>query len=243
MKKNWAFFLCFCLACVPKPIFDTKGKITVSSQPSPSTNSVFRFLALGDSYTIGESVASEERWPQQLVSLLKKETILFANPDIIAVTGWTTDELKTGIQQKKPQGPYDIVSLLIGVNNQYRGRSLEEYRQEFSQLLLQAIAFANHQPSRVLVLSIPDWGQTPFASGRDRTQITQQIDQFNQVNRDETQKKGAHYLDITPITRRGLKEPSLLASDQLHPSGAMYRLWAKEALPLVRRILDSAKKR
>ncbi|MEK7483854.1 MAG: SGNH/GDSL hydrolase family protein [Planctomycetota bacterium] len=210
-------------------------------QASSSHSQSLRFLALGDSYTIGESVSVQERWPCQLIHLLKKEGFSLSEPEIIARTGWTTDELIAEIQQKNPQGPYSMVSLLIGVNNQYRGRSLDEYRQQFIQLLQKAIAFADQSPKKVLVLSIPDWGQTPFAEGRDRLQIYQQIDQFNQVNREETQKIGAFYLDITPITRQGLQDPSLMALDGLHPSGTMYRLWAEQALPITKKMVQSFK--
>jgi len=135
-----------------------------------------RFLALGDSYTIGESVAASERWPVQLARLLREQQITIDDPTIIARTGWTTAELSAGIDRAKPQGVYDLVSLLIGVNNQYRGRSEEEYRREFVSLLQRAIGFADQRPARVLVLSIPDWGVTPFAGGRDRAAIGVAID-------------------------------------------------------------------
>jgi len=190
------------------------------------------FLALGDSYTIGESVAISERWPVQLARLLREQKIDLDDPTIIARTGWTTAELSAGIDRAKPQGVYDLVSLLIGVNNQFRGRSQEEYRKEFVALLQRAIAFADQRPTRVLVLSIPDWGVTPFARGRDRAAIGAAIDAFNAINREETARSGALYVDVTPISREAVNDPELIARDGLHPSGKMYAEWARLALPM-----------
>ncbi len=192
-----------------------------------------RFLALGDSYTIGESVAVSERWPVQLARLLREQQIAMDDPTIIARTGWTTAELSTGIDRAKPQGVYDLVSLLSGVNNQYRGRSEDGYRREFVGLLQRAIAFADQRPGRVLVLSIPDWGVTPFAGGRDRAAIGAAIDRFNAINREETERAGARYADVTLISREAINDPALIARDGLHPSGKMYAEWARLALPVV----------
>lgn len=189
-----------------------------------------RYLALGDSYTIGESVDPAERWPVQLAALLRGRGIPVAEPEIIATTGWTTDELAAAIAARPPQGPYDLVSLLIGVNNQYRGRPLEEYREQFSALLHTALGMAGGQPARVLVLSIPDWGVTPFAADRDRARIAQEIDRFNAANREMTTALGAHYCDITPVSRSAATDPALTASDGLHPSGDLYRHWAALAI-------------
>lgn len=192
-----------------------------------------RFLALGDSYTIGESVAESERWPVQLAVQLQEKAIRMAAPEIIAKTGWTTDELAAGIQAAPPQGPYDLVSLLIGVNNQYRGRSQEEYQTQFADLLQQAIAFAGGDPARVVVLSIPDWGVTPFAARLDTAVIAAEIDAFNAINRGEVEKVGAHYVDITAVSRQAITDPTLIADDGLHPSGKMYTAWMELALPVV----------
>lgn len=192
---------------------------------------MFRFLALGDSYTIGEGVAETERWPAQLADRLREHGLSLAAPEIIAVTGWTTDELALGIEQVAPRGPYDLVTLLIGVNNQYRGRSREEYGQQFAALLSQAIGFAGDEPARVLVLSIPDWGVTPFAAGRDAAQIALEIDAFNAFNRAEADKAGVHYVDVTAVSRRAAHDPSLLTGDGLHPSGKMYAAWVELTLP------------
>ncbi len=201
-----------------------------------------RFLALGDSYTIGESVAPAERWPMQLAAQLRASGLPVEPPDIIATTGWTTDELADGIDRADPRGPYDLVSLLIGVNNQYRGWSEDEYRAQFAALLQRAIGFAGGQPNRVLVLSIPDWGVTPFAlnAGRNPADIAAAIDRFNAINRAAAERAGAAYVDVTPISRRALADPALIADDGLHPSGAMYAEWATAALPFARAALTEA---
>lgn len=200
----------------------------------------FRYLALGDSYTIGESVSAEERWPNQLAKLLEAKGIQ-AEVTIIALTGWTTSELWQGIQAKKIQPPYDLVSLLIGVNNQYRGYDINEYREQFSFLLKKSIEYADGDPNRVVVLSIPDWGVTPFASQRDRRQIAEDINRFNDINREASEKAGVHYIDITPISREAANDKSLIALDGLHPSGKMYSIWAEKTLPIVKEILIVSK--
>ncbi|HXG00407.1 MAG TPA: SGNH/GDSL hydrolase family protein [Bacteroidota bacterium] len=191
-----------------------------SSQP-------LRFLALGDSYTVGESVNEQERWPCQLVEALRHRAIDVADPLIIARTGWTTDELNAGIDAAAPQGPFDLVTLLIGVNNQYRGRDAEEYRREFVGLLRRAIGFAGGDPSRVIVVSIPDWGVMPFAEGQDRARIARAIDAFNAINWEETVRAKAHYVDVTPISREAARRPELVAADGLHPSAIQYRYWVE----------------
>jgi lysophospholipase L1-like esterase len=187
-----------------------------------------RYLALGDSYTIGEGVAPEERWPAQLVGLLRGRGLEVADPEIVATTGWTTDELDAGIDAAAPRGPYALVSLLIGVNNQYRGLSIDAYRAEFRALLRRAIGFAGGDASRVVVLSIPDWGVTPFAEGRDRAQVAREIDAFNAVNRGVARELGARWVDVAPASRRA---PAAVVADGLHPSGDQYREWAALALP------------
>lgn len=201
------------------------------------------FLALGDSYTIGESVSEAERWPNQLAELIKSSPQFTGIEEsievtIIARTGWTTDELWEGIQDVKIDPPYDLVSLLIGVNNQYRGRDIEEYREGFVFLLNKAIDYAGGDPKRVIVLSIPDWGVTPFAGNRDSKKIAVEINQFNSVNEVESKNARVSYIDVTPISREAVNDPSLIASDGLHPSGKMYLEWAKLALPEVLRILE-----
>jgi lysophospholipase L1-like esterase len=198
-----------------------------------------RFLALGDSYTIGEAVAADERWPVRLTSLLRARGIAVADPEIVARTGWATDELSAAIDAASPRGPYDLVSLLIGVNNQYRGRSAAEYREQFRGLLARAIVFAGNRADRVVALSIPDWAVTPFAADRDRTQVSREIDEFNGVNRDEAQRAGSQYVDVTAISRRAAREPNLIASDGLHPSAMMYEEWARTVLPVAANVVGS----
>ena len=198
---------------------------------------MIRYLALGDSYTIGESVAEHERWPNQLAGLLRTNDIS-TEVTIIARTGWTTDELWQGIQAREINPPYDLVSLLIGVNNQYRGLDLAEYREEFVFLLKKAIEYAGGDAKRVIVLSIPDWGMTPFAKSRDSKKIATEINLFNSVNREETGKVGVYYVDITPGSREVVTDSALIAADGLHPSGKMYAEWAELAYPQVLNILE-----
>jgi len=190
-----------------------------------------RYLALGDSYTIGESVREEERWPVQLVQALEKEAILLDSPQIIAQTGWTTSDLKQGIDATALDYPYDWVSLLIGVNNQYQGKSRIEFREEFEQLVSQAILFTGNKRNRVFVVSIPDWGKMPFAKDRDREQIALEIDNFNQIIYEVCAREEIHFIDITPLSRTVDLKPEFIASDGLHPSGAQYAVWVKEIIP------------
>jgi lysophospholipase L1-like esterase len=197
-----------------------------------------RYLALGDSYTIGESVAESERWPVRLAALLSEEGIDVEPPVIVARTGWTTDELAAGIDEAAPEGPFDLVTLLIGVNNQYREREAADYGAELCVLLSRAAELAGQRPGRVLVLSIPDWGVTPFAEGQDRAAIGAAIDRFNAVAADEANRAGARFLDITPATRRAAEDPALLAPDGLHPSGIAYEEWARAAVAEAKAALE-----
>ena len=192
-------------------------------------------LSLGDSYTIGESVEEEHRWPIQLVAELQERGVQWNQPRIIAKTGWTTDELQSAIDQSPFIGrTYGWVTLLIGVNNQYRGLDAEIFRKDFRELLQYAIERANNRPRRVLVLSIPDWGVTPFARSRDTKKIAAEIDMFNRIKSEETLAQNAHFIDITDISRDAAEYPSKwLASDELHPSGAMYWRWAQRAADVV----------
>ena len=199
-----------------------------------------RFLALGDSYTIGEGVAEAERWPVRLAALLRERGVPVADPEIIARTGWTTDELSAAIDDADPQGPYALVSLLIGVNNQYRGRDAEEYRAQFTDLLRRAVGFAGGDARRGIVLSIPDWGVTPFADGRDRARIAAEIDAYNAINREEAARAGARYVDVAPQTRAAGADPAFLVSDGLHPSGRSYAEWARLALAAALQAVASA---
>ena len=196
-----------------------------------------RYLALGDSYTIGEGVPEAGRWPVQLPAALRTEGIALDPPRIIARTGWNTDELSAAIDAAEPLGEYDFVSLLIGVNNQYRGRAVEQYAREFAALLARATGFAGGRADRVLVLSIPDWGVTPFAAGRDRQAIAAAIDAHNGAARSLCGRRGVAFVDITWASRIHGAEPAMLVDDGLHPSAAMYALWKASALPAARRLL------
>lgn len=195
-----------------------------------------RFLALGDSYTIGESVAEQDRWPNQLAAMLESQGRR-TDVTIIARTGWTVNELWQGIEAGPPEGTYDLVTLLIGVNDQYRGYRQEDYRQDFRFMLGMAIEYAGEDSNKVIVLSIPDWGITPFAAGKDSTAIARQIDEFNAINQQETRFAGAHYVNVTDISRMAKDDPQLTAGDGLHPSARMYRMWAEKVWLLTRDIL------
>jgi len=209
----------------------------IKSNSKTSTQFALRFLALGDSYTIGEGLPPEASWPVQLVAKLRAEGVTMDDPILIAQTGWTTGELLSAIQTAMPDGDFDLVSLSIGVNNQYRGLSVNDYAEEFTDLLELAIGFAGSNPSHVLVLSIPDWGVTPFAqaSGRDIAVIAQQIDSYNQVKRSICLQYGVHWLDVTGHSRQG--GASLLASDGLHPSAEHYGLWLSDIAAIASLIL------
>jgi lysophospholipase L1-like esterase len=189
------------------------------------------YLALGDSYTIGESVTEDQRWPVQLAKSLTSNGIAVSQPQIIAKTGWTTDELKAKIVSENITKKYDWVSLLIGVNNQYRGRSVEEFRKQYVDLLETAIQFSGNRPQYVFVVSIPDWGVTPFGRNSPKKSISEQIDLFNAIKKEETEKRGILFVDITPISRQAINDPSLIAEDGLHPSGKMYQLWTEKIVP------------
>lgn len=204
--------------------------------------SKFSYLALGDSYTIGEGVNPDENFPNQLVRILQEDhSIEFQTPEVIAVTGWTTDELKAGITARNPQGPYDLVTLLIGVNNQYRGREVQEYKAEFEALLDQAISFAGGNYKHVIVVSIPDWGHTPFAleKGVDEHKVAAEIAMYNEAKQAVTLSKGVRFLDITGLTRTLAQDTTYLVEDQLHYSDKLYREWAECLAPLVSNMFSS----
>lgn len=208
----------FLLSCSNQEIVINESEIIKPSTP-------IKYLALGDSYTIGESVSEEERYPMQLLSALNKDSILMEKPKIIARTGWTTDELQEAIYKENIKDTFDLVSLLIGVNNQFRNNSLAEYQIEFDSLLRQAVRFAGGKKEKVFVISIPDYGFTPFGQKRDAAKITEGIDRFNAANKAITNSYEISYFDITPISRRGIEQSNLVAADELHPSGEQYLLW------------------
>ncbi|WP_158880484.1 SGNH/GDSL hydrolase family protein [Rhodanobacter sp. L36] len=196
------------------------------------------YLALGDSYTIGESVPAQGRWPAQLVARLRRAGVVIDDPRIVAVTGWTTDELSQGMDAAQLSTTFDLVTLQIGVNNQYRRRPAGEYRLQFSGLLARAIGLAGHQAARVVVVSIPDWGVTRFAreQGRDAAQVARELDIFNAIARDETTRAGARFVDITRASRL---HPEFVADDGLHPDARQYALWVNAIEPVVRMALRS----
>jgi lysophospholipase L1-like esterase len=202
----------------------------------PADPNAKTYLALGDSYTIGQSVTEPERFPNQTVGLLRSEGIKINDPRIIATTGWTTKNLIDALNASTLQNNYDVVSLLIGVNNQYQGRGIEEYKTEFTLLLNRAIQYAAGKPTHVFVLSIPDYSVTPFASGLNKTKIAAEIDQFNSENKKISLQLGVNYIDITPISRE--PDPALIATDGLHPSGKQYKRWADLLAPMMKQVLN-----
>lgn len=208
---------------------------------TPARAGETRFLALGDSYTIGEGVAAQDRWPAQLVRLLHEHGIALEAPQIVARTGWTTDELAAAMDASALHPPYALVSLAVGVNNQYRGRDLANYRDEFQRLLERAIELAGKRRDRVIVMSIPDWGVTRFGreSKRDGAQIAREIDAYNAANAQIAKMLQVRYVDVTPVSRTGGDRADMLVGDGLHPSAAMYARWAELALPQAQAALSS----
>jgi lysophospholipase L1-like esterase len=233
MKKAFTFLLILMMfGC-------TKKSQVLIDETNPKTNKPvksYSYLALGDSYTIGESVIQNGSFPYQLAQLLKTDSTAVEEPKIIAKTGWTTDELINAIKITPLQPKYDFVTLLIGVNNQYRNYDTLIYRKEFKELLQTATKYAGDKPENVFVLSIPDWGVTQFAknSRRDLAKISKEIDFYNAINKEETLKTKAVYLDITPISREAAINLNLIANDGLHPSAQMYSSWVSSLVPLVR---------
>jgi lysophospholipase L1-like esterase len=233
MEKNMKFLI---LIIMMLSCSSTETQKTILPENMNLNNLKRTFLALGDSYTIGESVDEKDRWNRQLIDLLKTD-FNFTKHDIIARTGWTTSELTQAIEAQKLTEQYDMVSLLVGVNNQYRGQSLDTYRVEFRELLNISTKFAKNDVKKVIVLSIPDWGKSPFAEGQNKSKIASEIDAFNKVAKEECQKANIVFIDITEITRKNT-DASMFASDGLHYSGKMHRLWANEALKTASEILE-----
>ncbi|RNC79963.1 MAG: SGNH/GDSL hydrolase family protein [Balneola sp.] len=210
---------------------------TEKKQPHDQNKPV-RYLALGDSYTIGESVPEPERWPNQLADSLRVAGLFVEEVSIIARTGWTTAELQQGIEEEEPLSEYDLVSLLIGVNNQYRGYDLNIYRKEFKELLQQAIGFARGNKEKVFVVSIPNYGVTPFGQSRGEERIRQELLIYDAIADSIASTFDIPFVNISPISEWAKDDPSLIAEDELHPSGEMYSLWVKEMIPTVREILS-----
>lgn len=216
------FLLYFCsFACQ-----SNDDSLIQNPQPTPKTIS---YLALGDSYTIGQSVDEADRFPVQLVNKLRAEidTLKFEDAQIIATTGWRTDQLQNAIDDANLQDTFDLVSLLIGVNNEFQNRPIEVYKTEFTELLNRSIELAGGNKDHVFVLSIPDYAFTPYGQNTNPEAISEGVDTFNAVNKEITEMMGVRYFDITPISRNGVAEPELVASDGLHPSGEQYRRWVE----------------
>jgi len=208
---------------------------------APAPARALSYLALGDSYSIGEGVAARDAWPSQLAARLRDDGIALGDPRTIARTGWTCDELSGAIDAAAPSNDHDFVSLLVGVNDQYRGVALDVFRPCFARMLERAIGFARGRADRVLVLSIPDWGVTPFggASGRAAAQVAAELDAFNGAQRAACASRDVAFVDITPVSRTRGGEAAMLASDGLHPSAAMHALWAQAAAPVAARLLSA----
>ena len=230
IKSSITLLLIFLFSgCAKEP-----ASIPASAIPIDTSNKPKTYLALGDSYTIGQSVAAEQRFPVQSTAIIFSQGILINSPEIIAVTGWTTGNLLVALNNNPPAKIYDFVSLLIGVNNQYQGRSKEEYKAEFSTLLSKAINYAGGRSNRVFVLSIPDYSVTPFARNSDTAAIARDIDAFNAINKQLTLQAGITYLDVTPISREARTDAALIATDGLHPSGKQYQRWAAILAPVMK---------
>ena len=189
------------------------------------------YLALGDNYTIGEAVSNNDSWPMQLVKALEEENILIDKPKVIAQTGWTTVDLKKGIDEAVLNYPYDWISLLIGVNNQYQGKNIGVFKADLEQLISQSILFAGNKKNRLFVISIPDWGKMSFAKNQEREKITTEIDNYNQVIYEVCSRKEVAFIDITRISRTLVSNPHFIASNSLHPSKSQYAKWVEEIIP------------
>lgn len=198
-----------------------------------SQSSALSYLALGDSYTIGESVDEDQRWPVQLVDTLRKSGIDISDPKIIAETGWTTSELRQAIIDADLNPPYHLVSLLIGVNDQYDGLDFDKYPNRFEYLLTRAIQLAGNRPEHVLVVSIPDYSVTPFGQSRNPQKISRELEEYNATNKSIADSLSVHYVNITPGSRKAADDKTLIADDGLHPSGKMYSEWVDQIVPVI----------
>lgn len=221
--------LCCCFSCSKK-----SSSQLIGTPPADSTKT---FLALGDSYTIGQSVPSADRFPAQTAALLKQQGIRIADPVYIAQTGWTTTNLQNAIAFQNPAASYDVVTVLIGVNDQYQRMDTGGYATRFTQILETSIRLARGMKSRVFVLSIPDYSATPFVAPADKLRVRMEIDWFNAINKRITSNYGISYTDITPSTREAENNPSLIANDNLHPSGLEYKKWAQMLAPKIQAVL------
>ena len=217
---------------------DTTSNIDSTTNGNTVLNTIdLSWLTLGDSYTIGESVEELERFPAQTVSLLKKDSLIIKTLRYIATTGWTTQDLLSAVAAKNPQGPFDIVSLLIGVNDQYQQHDTTGYREGFTGCLRKAIELAGNKKDHVFVLSIPDYSVTPFAQHSDTNRIRKEIDEFNAINKAISLSFNISYTDITPLTREAKNDASLIAMDGLHPAAKEYANWAALLASQIKNVL------
>ncbi|OKS89545.1 SGNH/GDSL hydrolase family protein [Mucilaginibacter polytrichastri] len=221
MKKYSFLFFLFTI------VVDT-GATGQSLAPHKNINDSLTYIALGDSYTTGRAVSTDQSFPYQLAALLKHKNLKVAAPVLIAQNGWRTDELLKGISNSDTSKTVDFVTLLIGVNNQFQHYGIAVYQTEFTLLLKRAVKFTGGNARHVFVLSIPDWGVTPYANGRNRDKIAEEIDQYNAINKDASEKAGANYINLTDLSRAMADDESYIAGDKLHPSGKMYSLWAQK---------------
>lgn len=215
---------------------DGQKNITAIFKKNYVGKNTSKFLALGDSYTIGQSVEISERWPVQFLKELKINTSAIDTLQIIAQTGWRVDQLKEAMNSSNLEPPYGLVSLLIGVNNQFQGQNANDFRPEFIEILEKSLKLVENRTERLFVVSIPDWGASPYGLGTDRTKVSKEIDEFNSVVKEESEKRGLRYFDITAISRRALIDKTLIASDELHPSGKMYKLWVDKMIPVISKV-------
>ena len=215
---------------------DSEKNITAIFKKNYVGKNTSKFLALGDSYTIGQSVEVNQRWPVQFLKELKATTNVVDTLKIIAQTGWRVDQLKEAMNSSNLEPPYGLVSLLIGVNNQFQGQDAVGFRPEFVEILEKSLKLVENRKERIFVVSIPDWGSSPYGATLNRTQISKEIDDFNSVLKEESEKRGIRYFNITTISRRALTDISLIASDRLHPSGKMYKLWVDKMIPVISKI-------
>ena len=215
---------------------DSEKNITAIFKKDYIGKNTSKFLALGDSYTIGQSVEVNERWPVQFLKELTATTNVIDTLQIIAQTGWRVDQLKEAMNSSDLEPPYGIVSLLIGVNNQYQGQNANDFRPEFIEILEKSLKLVENRTERLFVISIPDWGASPYGFGFDRAKVSKEINEFNSVVKEESEKRGLRYFNITTISRRALTDKTLIASDGLHPSGKMYKLWVDKIIPIISKI-------
>lgn len=230
--------LCFCFSCTKKQGEPYNYHPPADSLLVRSTDTAKTYLALGDSYTIGQSVSENERFPAQTVALLKQQGITISSPSYIAQTGWPTSDLQQAIATNNPSPTFDIVSLLIGVNDQYQHMDTSGYAVRFTQLLQKAIELAKGKKTNVFVLSIPDYSATPFVAAYDKARVSKEIDEFNAINKRITTAYSVSYTDITPISREAASNPSFIANDNLHPSGSQYAAWVQLLVPKIKSALQ-----